>query len=248
MRDLRKIKWVTLWVTVSSLFLTGGWQSTPPLSIAVVVDPQVASTGETLTFAFTVSNRGDTPLADVVVRVRVPEGTERVRAGADPDEWTVEKPSVGARDAIVYRAKGPLAPGTRTHLVLVVLVRKASGQSIVLDDYTATAKGLAAPIVGATTTVWVGVTPTRTQTPTPKPISTPTAAPSPTAMPTPTITVVPGVLLPTVVPTPTPNLSSEQVRVGTVTVSVFVTLVVASIALSVSWMVRNGKRAPNEEP
>ena len=241
MRDLRKIKWATLWVMVSSLFLTGGWQSTPPLSLAVVVDPPVASTGETLVFAFTVLNRGDAPLEDVVVSVRVPEGTERVRAGADPDEWTVERTSVGPRGVIVYRARGPLAPGARTHLVLVVLVRKVSGQSIVLDDYTATAKGLAAPVAGAATTVWVDATPT----PMPKPTSTPTAAPSPTAMPTPTITVVPGVLLPTVVPTPTPNLSSEQVLVGTVTVSVFVTIVVASIALSVAWMVRNGKRAPD---
>jgi uncharacterized repeat protein (TIGR01451 family) len=241
-RDLSKIKWISMWATVLSLFFIGGWQSTPPLSIAVAVDPQVASAGETLAFAFTVSNVGNAPLADVVVRVRVPEGTERVRAGADADEWTVERPSVGTGDAIAYRAKGPLAPGSRAHLVLVVLVRKGSGQSIVLDDYEATAKGLAAPVVGAATTVWVDVTPT----PTPKPTSTPTTAPSPTAMPSPTITIVPGVLLPTVTPTPTPNLSSEQVRVGTVTVSVFVTIVVASIALSVAWMVRNGKRAPNE--
>lgn len=81
---------------------------------------------------------------------------------------------------------------------------------------------------------------------TPSPSSTP--QPSPTTTPTPTITVVAGEIPTMAPPTATPNLSSEQVRIGTVTVSIFAGLVTAVVIASVVWVVRSsGRREPDDE-
>ena len=73
---------------------------------------------------------------------------------------------------------------------------------------------------------------------TPTPTNTPTLTPTPTNTPTPTITVV----IAELVPTATPNLTSEQEQIGTITVLIFVGLVVILIVFSVRWMIR-GRRA-----
>jgi hypothetical protein len=55
--------------------------------------------------------------------------------------------------------------------------------------------------------------------------------------------------IPTIAPpTATPNLSSEQVRVGTITVSIFAGLVTAVVIASVVWVVRSsGRREQDTE-
>jgi uncharacterized repeat protein (TIGR01451 family) len=240
----------------------------------VACSPEVPSPGETLTCTFTVSNNGDRDLDDVEVRVPLPEGTAFERASAPSESWTVSKPS--ADREVVYRAQAPLSPNEPSELVLVMRVEAASGTAILLTGYTAAAAQLASPAEGAPTTVWIAVTPTpaaeATATPSPEPTATPQPTPSPTATaqpsptaspsptvqpsptasptttPTPTITVVAGELPTLPPPTPTPNLSSEQVRIGTVTVSIFATLVLAVAIASVVWVVRSSKsHEPDEE-
>ena len=49
------------------------------------------------------------------------------------------------------------------------------------------------------------------------------------------------------VPTSTPNLTSEQEQIGTITVLIFVGIVVAIIAFAVRWMIRAAKSAPGEK-
>ena len=261
---------VFLWTIVLSTLLSVAWQDTSPLSITAACSPEAPSSGELVTCTFTISNTGDSDLEDIVVRVPLPEGTIFERAAAPFELWTVEDPS--AELEAVYRAQAPLAPAGSEELILVVRVEAASGTAILLTGYTATAEGLASPVEGAPTTVWVSVTltpaaeatatpspaPTATPQPTPSPTATaqpsptpspsPTVQPSATTTPTPTITVVAGELSTLVPPTATPNLSSEQVRVGTVTVSIFAGLVLMVVIASVVWVVRSsGNREPDKE-
>jgi hypothetical protein len=107
-----------------------------------------------------------------------------------------------------------------------------------------TATAIATPIATATATS--SRAPTGTVTPTATPSLTPsstspvaaTVTPSPTtapsATPSPTITVV----IAELPPTPTPNLTTEQERVGSFTVLVFVGFVLVIVVLSVIWLVR----------
>lgn len=263
---------VLLWTIVLSALLSVAWQDASPLSITVACSPEVTSSGELLTCTFTVLNNGDRDLDDVVARVPLPEGTAFERASAPSEGWTISEPS--ADRVAVYRAQAPLSPNAPGELVLVMRVEAASGTAILLTGYTAAAAQLASPVEGAPITVWVAVTPTpaaeataipspeptATPQPTPSPTATaqpsPTASPSPTVQPsptasptttpTPTITVVVGEFPPT--PTSTPNLSSEQVRIGTVTVSIFAGLVLAVVIASTVWVVRSLKsREPDEE-
>jgi hypothetical protein len=60
--------------------------------------------------------------------------------------------------------------------------------------------------------------------------------------PTATITVVVAEL----VPTSTPNLTSEQEQIGTITVLVFVGIVVAVIGFAIRWMIRAAKGESGE--
>jgi uncharacterized repeat protein (TIGR01451 family) len=225
------------------------WQGTPPLSLTVTVDPEVVSTGETFTLTFTVSNTGDSPLDAVALLVDVPQGTELEDAQA-AEGWTVRVPG-----AVEYRARDAFAPDQSAQLVLTLLVRQAAGGSILLERYVATAEQLSTPVEGEPVTIWVGVAPTLSPTGTASPTptaaatatraeatSTPTttATATRTATPTATITLGPVELPPTA--TPTPNLTSEQVVVGTVTVSVFVGIVVVLIVLAVVWVVRTARR------
>jgi uncharacterized repeat protein (TIGR01451 family) len=263
---------VLLWAIVLSGLTLLAWQDAPALSITVAVSPEVASSGETLTLTFSVANSGDRDLDNVVVRVPLPEGTAFERAPAPSETWTSGEPA--ADGAIVYRAQGPLSPGERADLILLLRVQATSGTAIVLTGYTATAQQLASPVEGAPVTVWVDVTPTpaaeTTATSTPQATTTPqsspsptvtaqpsptvspspTARPSPTASPTPsptpTITVVAGELPPT--PAPTPNLSSEQERIGTVTVLAFLGLVLGVVVAAAIWVVRSWRGGgPDEE-
>jgi uncharacterized repeat protein (TIGR01451 family) len=265
---------VLLWAIVMSALLLVAWQDASPLSITVACSPEVTSSGELLTCTFTVSNDGDRDLDDVVARVPLPEGTAFERASAPSEGWTISEPS--ADREVVYRAQAPLSPIEPGKLVLVMRVEAASGTAILLTGYTASAAQLASPIEGAPITVWVAVTPTpaaeATATPSPEPTATPQPTPSPTATaqpsptaspsptvrpsptasptttPTPTITVVAGELPTLPPPTPTPNLSSEQVRIGTVTVSIFAGLVLAVAIASIVWVVRSSQsREPDEE-
>jgi hypothetical protein len=48
------------------------------------------------------------------------------------------------------------------------------------------------------------------------------------------------------VPTSTPNLTSEQEQIGTITVLVFVGIIVAVIGFAVRWMIRATKGEPGE--
>jgi uncharacterized repeat protein (TIGR01451 family) len=259
---------VLLWAIALFGLAQVAWQDVSALSIAVVVSPEIASSGETLRLAFTVSNSGDRDLSEVVVRVPLPEGTAFERASVPSEAWTYVEPATDG--AIVYRAQGPFSPGERAELVVVLRVQAASGAAIVLTGYTASAEQLASPVEGTPVTVWVDVTPTpvaeitrtpaveitgtpipeSTATPQPSPTASPTAQPSPTASPTPsptpTITVVAGEL-PT--PAPTPNLSSEQVRIGTVTVLSFVGLVLGLVVAAAIWVVRSWRgNGPDDEP
>jgi uncharacterized repeat protein (TIGR01451 family) len=222
----------------------------------------VASTGETLNLTFAVSNTGDSPLDGVVVLVNVPQGTELEDAQA-AEGWTVLVPDAGEAEAVEFRAQDALAPDQSAELVLTLLVQQVAGDAILLDRYTATAEQLSTPVEGEPVTIWVGVTPTPSPSgtaatstpgaptatatateaaPSPSPSVTPsaTATATQTATPTATITLGPVELPPTA--TPTPNLSSEQVVVGTITVSIFVGIVVVLIVLAVVWVLRAAKR------
>jgi hypothetical protein len=103
------------------------------------------------------------------------------------------------------------------------------------------------------TTPTAAATATSTQTPqateTPVPTETPrpteTAAPTSTPSPTPTATIT--VVLAELVPTSTPNLTSEQEQIGTITVLIFLGIVVMIIAFAIRWMIRAAKREPGGE-
>jgi hypothetical protein len=54
------------------------------------------------------------------------------------------------------------------------------------------------------------------------------------------------VVIAELVPTATPNLTSEQEQIGTITVLVFVTIVAIIIVFAIRWMIRAAKREPGE--
>jgi uncharacterized repeat protein (TIGR01451 family) len=231
-------------IAILALLTVAACQGPEPLALAVEIEPRGASTGETLTFRFVVSNTGDSPLEGVVVQVSVPEGLDVVEITA-PNGWLATPPTAQAITKVEYRREGELAPGARAELVLTSVILKEPGQTVRLDDYSATADGLASPVQGAPVTLWVARAPTPTPSPTPlPPTQTVVPSPTPTATPTATPTRRADVVFPTL--TPTPNLSSEQERIGTVTVSIFVGIVIILIALSVAWMLRTARRDPTE--
>jgi uncharacterized repeat protein (TIGR01451 family) len=225
------------------------WQNPPPLSLTASVEPAVASSGETVTLTFTIANTGDQPLDDVEVAVTIPRGTAFERAAADNQQWDIEL----SANVVRYRATGPFPADESAALVLDVTVRQEPGQSIVLDEYEAMAKGFDEAVAGApltigvdapgTVTVTPTVTATGTQTPAPSPSATATRTPVATATPEPTPTPTITVVVAELPPTPTPNLSTEQEVVGTVTVLIFVGLVVVLIIFAIVWMVRNAQSA-----
>jgi uncharacterized repeat protein (TIGR01451 family) len=242
------LKLIYLFSALVSLLWVVGWQDTPPLSLRVDVDPPVVSRGETLTFTLGLTNLDDGPLASVRVEVMLPQGTAFWEARVDKEGWEVSAPLRGADGLVSYQGSAGLASGESVQLVLVVTVLPEAGEAILFDRYRASIEGMEAALPGQPVTVRVETTPTPQPTPTvsptvtatvatPTPTATaaPTATPSPT--PTPTITVV-AVELP---PTPTPKLTSEEERLGTVTVLVFVGIVLAVVTSSVVWLVRGRK-------
>jgi uncharacterized repeat protein (TIGR01451 family) len=241
------LKLIYLLLALASLLWVVGWQDTPPLSLRVDIDPPVVSRGGTLTITLGLTNLGDRPLEAVRVEVVPPEGTAFREARVDKDGWETSAPPSEADGLVSYQGSAGLAAGESVQLVLVVTVLPEAGDTIVFDRYRATAQGMEAPLAGHPVTVRVETTPTPRPTPTVSPTATatavtptltptvttaPTRTPSPT--PTPTITVV-AVELP---PTPTPRLTSEQERLGTVTILVFVGIVAAVVTSSVVWLIR----------
>lgn len=237
--------WFILTIVLCGLLLVG-WQETPPLSLAAVVDIE-ASDDERVVVRLTVTNRGDVALEEVVVEVVVPEGLSFVEA--EGEAWLVSETPPGT---VRCEAAAPLAAGASEELVLTLAVLPSADAPAVLDDYRASAQGIEAPVTGAAVTLWAPPVSTATPSPTPQPSPTtppatstaaPTRTPLPTATtppsPTPTITVVAGVLPTEIPPTPTPNLSKEQERIGTWTVSIFLALVLIILVLTVIWLVRS---------
>jgi len=250
-----KLKWIGVLATVAFLPFLAAWQETPPLSLTVVVEPAIASSGDILSLSFTVTNTGSDPLEDVVVSVRIPRGTEWIKSQVE-EKWLFVKSPGRTTGLVEFRAQSALAPKESAQLELVVLVRGSPGQSIVLDEYAVSAKGVSTPVQGERVRIWIDTTPTPTVRPSQTSTATPTATPTesketpspapsvtpaatPTVVPTPTITVV----IAELPPTPTSNLSSEQERVGTVTVSIFLFIVVVIIVLSVAWVIRSRREA-----
>lgn len=272
-RSGAQVRTIHLTLCALPLLWIVAWQSAPPLSLVVQIDPPVAVQNGTLGLTFVVRNGGDELLEGVLVEIGIPEQTVLASTEASSDHWKVSAPARGQGGTVRYQSKNPIPPGQEVQVSLQVTVLQEPGGTVVLDKYTATAQGLETPVSGPPVTVRVQVTPTPepptpppsptmttvppsttppaaatdTATPTqpaatPSAVPTRTAAPSPTTAPTatpsPTITVVVAELP----PTPTPNLTSEEERLGTATVLVFVGLLVAVIASSVTWLVRSKNR------
>lgn len=226
------------------------WQSGPPLSLTVVADPPVAMSEEMLLLTFTVSNTSNKALAQVQVKVEVPEHTALESANVSSAKWAVSTPGRGERGTVTYLGMSEMAPGESGQLGLWVIVHQQTGKAIVLDTYTAMAKGLKEPVIGSPLTIWVGslptpeptsttFLPTATATPLPTVTATPTAIPAtPTATPLPTPSPTITVAVAEIPPTPTPNLSSEREQLGTLSVSIFVVVTISIVVLSVVWIVR----------
>jgi uncharacterized repeat protein (TIGR01451 family) len=225
-------------VIVLSIGFLAAWQNPPPLSLTARVEPGVAAGGETITFYFTVTNTGQAALDDLEVSVTVPQGTTFDRAVADNQQWDMDM----AGRTVRYQATGSFPAQASAELVLEVVVREDAGQTIVLDAYEATARSFGV-VAGASLTVPIeeAAAPAATQTATVTVTPTATATPLPTQTPEPTLTPTITVVVAELPPTPTPNLSSEQEVVGTVTVLIFVSLVVAVIIAVVVWIVKNAK-------
>jgi len=49
------------------------------------------------------------------------------------------------------------------------------------------------------------------------------------------------------VPTSTPNLTSEQEQIGTITVLIFVGIVAMIITFAIRWVIRTAKRGQGED-
>jgi uncharacterized repeat protein (TIGR01451 family) len=240
---------------ILSVLLSIAWQDPAPLELTAACSPQALAPGALLTCTFTVSNRGSTPLGDVVVRVPLPEGTAFEDATGPAEAWTIEAP--GPEGVTTYRAQSPLGAEASAELNLVLQVEAGPGTAISLVGYTGSAAGLDDAVEGEPVTIQVGATPTPaadtatpqaspsptataqpSPTPSPTPSVTPFPSPSPTMTPTPTVTVVMGEIPTEAPPTATPNLSSEQVRIGTITVSIFAGLVMVVVIAAVVWVVR----------
>ena len=246
-------------------------QEAPPLSLSVTADPAIAISGEKLILTITVANTGNVPLEKVNVQVGVPENTSLQGVNVFEETWAVK--SEQEQTLVTFFATVSLAPEQEVNLGLWLTVHQESGKSITLDHYVATAQGFESPATGSPFTVWVNTTPTplptstvlatatstatptstptdtppaATPLPTSTPVQTSTAVPTNTPMPTPspTITVVMAELPPTEPPpTATPNLSKEQVQLGTLTVSIFVALTLLLVSISIVWMVKRGKQS-----
>jgi uncharacterized repeat protein (TIGR01451 family) len=253
-----------LCVAALSLLLLGAWQPPSDVTLTAEFAPSVALRGETLILTLVATNAGDAPLEDAVLRAQLPAHTTLERAETVGEAWTETGPVEGTA---AYRGVVTLGPGQSASLTLIVRVDQAAGETLTLDDYALDAAGLEAPVVGepisisveaedvsltATPTIEPTATATLTATasPTAAPTSSPTASPTvpptaqptqtatPTLAPTPTITLAPVEMPPTAMPTPTPRLSSEKVRVGTVTVLIFVGLSLALLVAIIVWVVR----------
>jgi uncharacterized repeat protein (TIGR01451 family) len=241
-------------------------QDTPPIELSVSSDPLVATNGKVLILTITATNTGNTSLKKVRVQAAIPEYTVMEGASVNGETWTVSTPLRGERGMITF--SGELMSGESKQLGVLVIVQQQTGDRVVFDDYSAIAEGYETPVKGTPFAIGVGTTPTpgitltqtatptatamptrtaeatptatSTATPLPVPSSTPSSTPSPT--PSPTITVVMAELPPTdLPPTATPNLSTEQVQLGTLTVSVFVVLTVILVVISVVWMIKKSK-------
>jgi uncharacterized repeat protein (TIGR01451 family) len=168
----------------------------------------------------------------LVVTVRQEAGQSIVLDAYEAMAVGFDEPVVGAPLTVSVEATAAQTP-TATRIPATVTVTPTVTTTGTLPPETAAPAATETPPATPTPEP----SPSTTATQTPAATQTPEATPTPEPTPTPTITVVVAELP----PTPTPNLSTEQEVIGTITVLIFVGLVVAIIILVVVWVVRNVK-------
>ena len=127
--------------------------------------------------------------------------------------------------------RGQTVTHTPTRMATPSPTRPVSGDT---PTATATRETTAVPST-ATTMATASPTSTSTATSTPLP-ATPTGTPSPTRPPSPTPSPTITVVLAELPPTATPNLTSQQEQLGSLTVWIFVGFTLLIVFLAVVWM------------
>jgi uncharacterized repeat protein (TIGR01451 family) len=203
----RGLAWAALLVvTVFLLLGVGQWldtptlaQAVPPLDIAKSASPDPVLAGEELTYTLTVTNTGRAPLADVVVRDRLPDSTFMRNWVALDGQWMGLAPNAGGTGEIVFQATKPLSPGQPYRLRFSVVVHPAAQGAIVNAKYEA-AVGVEGVAVQGEPVIVQALRPTATPTSTSTPAATTGTAATVGPSATPGVTEPP----PTASPTPSP--------------------------------------------
>jgi hypothetical protein len=246
-------------------------QDAPPLSLSVTADPATAISGEKLILTITLINEGDIPLEQVNVQAGVPEHTSLQGFNMSGEKWAAisqqdqtlvtfsATASLMPEEEVQFGLWLTVHQESGQSITLENYAAQARGfeSSVIGSPFTVWVDTTPTPhstsTVAPTATPTTMPTATHTSTPTGTPTGTPTpttlpptATPSPTntpvPTPSPTITVVMAELPPTLPPpTATPNLSTEEVRLGTLTVSIFVAFTLLLVGISVIWLVKRSR-------
>jgi uncharacterized repeat protein (TIGR01451 family) len=111
--------------------------ASPPLALAIEMNPDPARPTELVTAQLTVTNSGATPLTGVVLQARMPEGVNSIAVQASPGATCVQANTSGACDPqeLVSWALGaiPAGGGITLSVPMVAATALAAGRRITLE-------------------------------------------------------------------------------------------------------------------
>ena len=225
-------------------------QEPAPFEISLTPQAEQAVSGQPFTYTVAITNVSQSPLKDIVVRARTPEGSVFVESYFVNPNWLVGGVQPGQAGEIIWLTQEPFAPGEAMTFDLVVnVLPELAGQQLVNEEYTVATIDNSQLLASGP--------PVKTQvlipTPTPSPTVELTDTPVPTATfsPTPLLQATPSVATSTPIPivafTPTSQVSnavidtstttSQSTTSGTSSINIFVIIGILGLLLLIVGLV-----------
>jgi hypothetical protein len=114
-------------------------QESASFEISLTPQPHYAVSGQPFTYTLAITNVSQSPLKDIVVRVKTPVGTTLVDTYFANSNWLVGGVQRGKGGEIIWVTQQPIAPGEGMTFDFVVNVSPdLAGQQLVLDEYQVT--------------------------------------------------------------------------------------------------------------
>lgn len=237
-------------VALTGLSLLALAQEPPPFEISVIPQAEYAIAGQPFTYTVVITNISQMPIKDVLINVKIPDGSTLIDTYFVNPNWLVGGAQRGQAGEVIWYTQEPVTPAETANFDLVVNVLPESlNRQLVNQDYLVTTlnnSGLIASgppirtqVLGAAPTPSPTFEATRTSTPTPQtssgiPNGAPTTISSATQTPQP---ISAGTASATAIPS-SENPISKTLSRFTFNTLIFGLLVLALIIIGLAWLLK----------